>query len=98
MTVCPTKAHMVPSIAVPDDVAQELERIGKARGVGPESVAAEVLSEALRRRRLANEDLGALLDNLAGRGRSSELTEDEAMDVAVSEQRAWRAEDPTCKA
>lgn len=83
---------VVLSITVPDEVAQELERIGKARGVRPDSVAAEVLSEALRRRRLANQDLGALLDDLARQRGASELTEDEVMELAISEQRAWRAE------
>jgi hypothetical protein len=88
----PYHGYMVLSIAVPDDLAQELERIGRARGVGPDSVALDVLLEALRRRRLAKEDLGALLDGLAKRQTATELSDEEAMDLAVAEQRAWRAE------
>jgi hypothetical protein len=80
------------SISVPDDIAKELERIGNARGVGPNGVAVEILSEGLRRRRLANEDLGVLLDDLGKRQTASEMTEEEAMQLTVPEQRAWRAE------
>lgn len=82
------------TIELPEEIVRELRRLAAARGTDPGNIVAEVLDEALRRRQLAREDLGALLDELATRQQASGdiLGEDEARELVVAEQHALRAE------
>lgn len=82
------------TIELTEELDVELRRLAAERGAEPGTVAVAVLNEALRRRALARGDLGELLRELAARRQQSPdcINEDEAMALALSEQRAMRDE------
>lgn len=82
------------TIELTEELDAELRRLASERGAEVGIVVVAVLNEALRRRALARGDLGELLRELAARQQQSPdcTSEDEAMALALSEQRAVRDE------
>jgi len=73
-------------VEIPDEIAQWLEEKAKASGIKPETVAVETLRQQVE----ADESYRQLMAPIHEAFESSELTEDEAVELFETEKHALR--------
>jgi len=73
-------------VEIPDEIAQWLEEKAKASGSNPETVAVETLRQQVE----ADESYRQLMTPIHEAFESSELTEDEAVELFETEKHALR--------